>query len=86
MKQPPRVFIHERKHVEAHILTAARHAGMPLPSGEVIPGEESDFRIENETGILGVELCELMPPPKNQSFTSPIAEESLHKNAARIAE
>jgi hypothetical protein len=57
-----------------------------MPSGEVIPSEEPDFRIETETGTVGIELTEVLPPPRNESFSSPVAEEDLHKSVVEIAE
>jgi len=74
------------KEIESRALLAAHRAGFPLPSGEIIPGEEPDFRIATETGTLGIELTEVLPPPRNESFRSPVAEEDLHKSAVEIAE
>jgi hypothetical protein len=76
-----------KKKTEAHVLEAARVAGFIVPSGEVIPGEEPDYRIKNETGtILGIELTEVMPPPRDKSFSSPVAEMKLHESVIEIAE
>lgn len=74
------------KDIEIRALLAARRAGFSIPSGEVIPGEEPDFRIETETGTLGIELAEVLPPPRNDSFSSPVAEEDLHQSVIEIAE
>jgi len=76
-----------KKQLEARALEAARLAGLVIPCGEVIPGEEPDYRIKGETGaILGIELTEVMPPPRDKSFSSPVAEEKLHKSVIGLAE
>lgn len=74
------------KEIETRALSAALLAGFPMPNGEVVPSEEPDFRIETETGTLGIELTEVLPPPRNESFSSPVAEEDLHKSVIEIAE
>jgi hypothetical protein len=75
-----------KKEIEERALAAACRAGLIVPRGEVISCEEPDFRIESETEVLGIELTELLPPPKNESFSSPAAEESFHKDVVNIAE
>lgn len=75
-----------KKECELRVLAAARSASSFFPSGEIIVGETPDFRIKGQTGTVGIELTELLPLPKNNSFNSPLAEESLHKDVVRLAE
>lgn len=75
-----------KKETELLVLAAARSACSIFPSGEVTVGESPDFRIAGETGIVGVELSRVLPPPRNSSFNSPLAEESLHQDVTRLAE
>jgi hypothetical protein len=76
-----------KKQIEARALDAACRAGLSVPNGEVIPGEEPDFRIENGAGLsLGIEVTELLPPPRNASFSSPVAEQRLHRDLIELAE
>lgn len=76
----------EKKKQEERALIAAQNAGLVLPSGRIIHLEEPDFRIESEEGILGIELTELLPLPRNDSFSSPMAEQDQHRKTVSIAE
>jgi hypothetical protein len=67
----------EKKRVEAYMLTAAREAGVPIPSGET-PDEEPDFRF-NETPALGIELSEVLRSASSNHGILPLEEESFHK-------
>lgn len=51
----------EKEEIEMYMLSAARAAGVPIPEGE-ISGEEPDFRFQNHTGFLGIELSEVLRP------------------------
>jgi hypothetical protein len=75
-----------KKEAEARALAAACRTSRFFPIGKVIPGEEPDFRIEAEHGTLGIELAEALPPPRNESFHSPLAEVSLQREVVRLAE
>ena len=75
-----------KKERELRALLAARQASAFLPNGEGVAGEEPDFRIITENGIIGVEVTELMPPPRSATFSSPVAEQAIHENTIRAAE
>lgn len=68
----------EKKRVEAYVLAAARKAGVPIPTGET-PGEEPDFRFNDETPALGIELSEVLRPASSNRGILPVEEESFHK-------
>jgi hypothetical protein len=67
-----------KKRIEAYMLAAARRAGVPIPTGET-PDEEPDFRFNNETPALGIELSEVSRPASSKSGILPVEEESFHK-------
>lgn len=75
--------VHEKKATEARALTAARGAGVPIPSGET-PGEEPDFTF-NESA-LGVEVSELLRPASSNHGIMPVAEESYHQDILQMAQ
>jgi hypothetical protein len=75
-----------KKEMELRALLGARRASSLLPNGRIVQGEEPDFQIITETGVVGVELSELMPLPRNSSFSSPVAEERLHEGIIQVAE
>lgn len=68
------------------MVAAARVASSFFPTGEITGAESPDFLINCETGIIGVELSRVLPLPRNNSFNSPLAEESLHRDVTRLAE
>jgi hypothetical protein len=68
----------EKKRVEAYMLSAARKAGIPIPSGE-IPDEEPDFRFNDEIPALGIELSEVLRPASSNHGILPVEQESFHK-------
>ena len=76
----------EKKEQEERALIAAQNAGLALPLGRITHREEPDFRIESEEAILGIELTELLPLPRNDSFSSPMAEQDQHRKTVSIAE
>jgi hypothetical protein len=74
-----------KKDIEAWVLSAARIAGAPIPTGE-IRGEEPDFTFNAETGVLGLELTELLRPSgRNRGFL-PVAVEAFHQDVMQLAE
>jgi hypothetical protein len=75
-----------KKQCELRVLAAARGASIFFPDGEIIVAEVPDFQIKNEAGTVGIELTELLSLPRNDSFNSPLAEESLHEDVVRLAE
>jgi hypothetical protein len=75
----------EKKEIETRALTAARIAGVPIPVGE-IPGEEPDFRFITETGLLGIEVSELVRPASSNAGIVPAAAATYHEQVVRIAQ
>lgn len=68
----------EKKRVEAYMLAAARKAGVPIPTDET-PGEEPDFRFNDEVPALGIELSEVLRPASSNHGIMPVEQESFHK-------
>jgi hypothetical protein len=75
----------EKKRIELYVLTTARNAGVPIPPEE-IPGEEPDFRFSGDTGVLGVELSELVRPASSNHGILPVEEENYHNELVRMAQ
>jgi hypothetical protein len=75
-----------RKEVERRALEAPRSASAIIPCGEVQDFERPDFKILTESGLLGIEVTELLPPAGSDSFSSPLAEKDFHERAVRLAE
>jgi hypothetical protein len=67
----------EKKRIEAYMLTAARSAGVPIPTGET-PDEEPDFRFNDQTPALGIELSEVLRPASSNHGILPLEQESFH--------
>jgi hypothetical protein len=75
----------EKKIIETRALTAARTAGIPIPTGEV-PGERPDFRFQTETGALGIEVSELVRPASSNGGIVPAAEATYHEQIVQMAQ
>lgn len=75
----------EQKRIELWFLTAARNAGVPIPSGEM-PGEEPDFRFHTPNGALGIELSEVLRPASSNYGILPVQEESFHREIIESAQ
>lgn len=75
----------EQKRIETWYLSAARHAGVPIPPGE-IPGEEPDFGFQTTSGALGIELSEVLRPASSNHRISPAEEESFHREIIETAQ
>jgi len=75
----------EQKRIELWFLNAARHAGVPIPFGEV-PGEEPDFRFQTTNGVLGIELSEVLRPESSNWGILPVQEESFHQEVLQTAQ
>lgn len=75
----------EKKRIEAYMLSAARKAGVPIPTGEN-PGSEPapDFIFEDDR--LSVELTELTRPPNDKGGFVPTEEESFHREFVQMAQ
>jgi hypothetical protein len=76
----------EKKQRELRAFSAACEAGLPILAEKVLPGEKPDMRIMTAAGIVGIELREVLPLPRNASFNSPLAEASLQEDSVRLAE
>jgi hypothetical protein len=72
--------------MEMRAFATACEEGLPIWAEDVTPGEEPDLRVSTATGILGIELSEVLPLPRNASFDSPLAEASLQDDSVRLAE
>ncbi len=75
----------QKKIIETRALNAARNAGVPIPNGEET-GEKPDFRFQTETGILGVEVSELLRPASSNGGIVPAAAESYHQEITQMAQ
>jgi hypothetical protein len=75
----------EKKQVEAYMLTAARKAGVPIPSGE-IESEKPDFRFDHEIPALGIELSEVLRPASSNHGILPVEQESFHEEIIKKAQ
>ena len=78
-------FNEAKKIVETRALAAARLAGVPIPVGEVA-GEQPDFRFDTETGILGVEVSELLRPAGSNGGIVPAAAAAYHQQVVKMAQ
>jgi len=74
-----------KKIVETRALAAARRAGVPIPAGE-IAGEQPDFRFNTETGMLGVEVSELLRPASSNGGIVPVAAAAYHQQVVQMAQ
>jgi len=74
-----------QKEVELRVLSAARNAGVPIPTGEII-GEEPDFRFKTETGDLGIELSEVLSPASSNGGIAPIEQAAFYEDFIRLAQ
>jgi hypothetical protein len=80
------VIASARKEVEARVVEAATAAGFPLPPGQLIPGEEPDFKVVGEFGRIGLEVTHVVPLPRNDSFNSALAENAHYQRVVTDAE
>lgn len=74
-----------QKEVELRVLAAARKAGAPIPTGEIV-GEEPDFSFRTESGDLGIELTELLPPASTDGGITPVEQGAFYGDVIRIAQ
>ena len=75
----------DKKEAERCVLIEAHKAGAPIPDGEVA-GEEPDFRFQNASGALGVEVSEIMRPASSNHGILPAEAEAFHQGIIRKAE
>lgn len=78
--------LNEKKKQELRAFAAACEAGLPIVVEKVDPREEPDLEVMTPTGLVGIELREILPLPRNESFNSPLAEAGLHEDSVRLAE
>jgi len=76
----------EKKQRELRAFTAACKAGLPITPLEVAAGEKPDFRVSTAQGLIGIELSEVTPLPRNPTFNSSVAEAANHEASVRLAE
>jgi hypothetical protein len=69
----------EKKDIEQRALAAARKAGAPIPTGE-LASEEPDFRFNTPTGLLGVEVSEVLRPASTNEGILPAEAETFHQS------
>jgi len=69
----------EKKKTERLVLSAARKAGAPIPSGG-LAGEEPDFSFLAPDDSLGIEVTEVLRPPTGNYGISPVEAEAFHQN------
>jgi hypothetical protein len=74
-----------KKVVEAWALAGARKAGAPIPPGGVF-GEAPDFNFRTDTGMLGIEVTELVRPASSNGGIPPLAEEAAHQRIIEQAQ
>lgn len=75
----------EKKRVETFMLSAARESGLPIPTGE-IASESPDFWFQTDTGLLGIEMCEVLRPASSNNGIMPIEQETLHREIMTAAQ
>ena len=78
--------MNERKEIELRAFEEACKAGLPIHAQSVVAREEPDLQVATATGVVGIEVSEVLPLPRNASFNSPLAEASLHERSVRRAE
>lgn len=69
----------DKKGIEQRALAAARRAGAPIPTGEVF-GEQPDFRFRTPTGMLGIEVSEVLRPASTNEGILPAEAEAFHQS------
>jgi hypothetical protein len=75
-----------KKAMEKRALVAAGQVSALIPTGEIQDSERPDFKIGTATGLVGIEVTELMPAPTSDFFSSPLAEKSWHQKLMKAAE
>jgi hypothetical protein len=74
------------KATERRALEAACAASPIIPAGKIQDFEKPDFKIEAVSGLIGIEVTELLPPPTSEIFASPLQEKSFHQGVVQLAE
>lgn len=76
----------EKMNRELRAFAAACEAGLPLTPLEVVAGDKPDLRVLTATGLVGIEVSEVLPLPRNPTFNSSVAEAANHEASVRLAE
>jgi hypothetical protein len=75
-----------KKIIERRALEAACRVSAIIPAGNIQDFEKPDFKIEAASGLVGIEVTELLPPPRSEVFASPLAERDFHHKLMALAE
>ena len=75
----------QKKEIESRVLDAARKAGAPIPNGE-LAGEEPDFRFHTSSGVLGIEISEVLRPASTNDGILPAEAEAFHQSIMLAAQ
>ena len=77
----------DKKERELRAFDAACGAGLPIVAERIdADGEKPDLRVTTKEGLVGIELSEVMPLPRNPSFNSSLAEAIHHEDSVSLAE
>ncbi len=76
----------EKRKRELRAFAAACEAGLPITPLDVASADKPDLRVSTATGMIGIEVSEVLPLPRNPSFNSSLAEARNHEASVRLAE
>jgi hypothetical protein len=76
----------EKMERERRAFDAACGAGLPIAPLDVVAGDKPDLRVLTAQGLIGIELSEVTPLPRNPTFNSSVAEAANHEASVRLAE
>jgi len=71
---------------ELRAFADACQAGLPITPIDVVAGDKPDLRVLTPQGLIGIELSEVTPLPRNPTFNSSVAETANHEASVRLAE
>jgi hypothetical protein len=71
---------------EKSAFEAAREAGLPITPLDVATGDKPDLRVLTSQGLIGIEMSEVLPLPRNATFNSSVAEAANHEGSVLLAE
>lgn len=75
-----------KKEIERRALNVARSVSTLIPDGKTEDFEKPDFKVHTSTGLVGIEVTELMPAARSDGFSSPLDEKSFHQKVMQLAE
>ena len=78
--------ITEKKERELRAFAAACKEGLPITPLKVVADDKPDLRVLTAAGLMGIEVSEVLPLPRNPSFNSSVAEARNHEASVRLAE